>query len=80
LLNKSFFARERNYFIQIVHEGDPVLNPQYYQLKRLARKKGQPLFPFKLRLSDFIKQTDPAVHESLVKAFGNIGGDPDVWA
>ena len=60
LQNKAFFGRNRNYFVQIVHEPpgvDQALHPQYYQLKRLARKKSQPLFPYKLRLTDFLLPT-----------------------
>ncbi|TNV85361.1 hypothetical protein FGO68_gene3696 [Halteria grandinella] len=87
LQNKAFFARGRNYFIQVVHDSDsdPVLSPQFYQLKRLSRKKSQPLFAFKLRLSDFIQpqtnadsiEPSETLNSVLGKAF-NIS-DVETW-
>jgi hypothetical protein len=49
LESKAFFGRNRNYFIQVSEE---PLSEHYYQLKRLARKKSQPLFPYRLQWRD----------------------------
>lgn len=43
------------------------MNPSYYQLKRLARKKSQPLFAYRLRINDFVN--DGQVHPALIKTF-----------
>ena len=32
---------------------EPRMNPHYYHLKKLCRKKGVPLFPFKIDARDF---------------------------
>jgi len=48
-----------------------TLHPQYYQLKRVARKKSQPLFPYKLNWQEIPQ-------EVLGKVF-NIHS-PEEWA
>jgi hypothetical protein len=69
LENKAFFGRNRNYFIQLVQAGetDAPMPPLYFQLKRLARKKSQPLFPYRLHLAEFGEHMP-----TLAKAF-NLG-------
>jgi hypothetical protein len=61
LKNKAYFGKNRNYFIQLVDDSDLTkmpnqFNPQYYLLKRLARKKSQPLFTYRVHLSDFLNK------------------------
>ena len=69
---KTFFARGRNYFIQVIGVDDQFrrntdetypedrkkeqierMDPHYYHLKKLCRKKGTPLFPYKIDARDF---------------------------
>eukprot|EP00347_Sterkiella_histriomuscorum_P001728 403370913 len=63
LYNKEYFGRNRNFFIQLVDDVNiPFeklqndLSPQYYTLKRLVRKKNQPLYAHRIYLSDFMQQ------------------------
>ena len=64
------------------------MNAQYYQLKNVARKKSQPVFPYKLRLSDFVQGEKVSggdtiegqrFHPALAKAF-NIHGGAEEWS
>jgi hypothetical protein len=54
------------------------LDPQYYQLKRLARKKSQPLYPYRLYLSDFLDPSSGQPHPVLARAFNLYEGEE--WA
>jgi hypothetical protein len=44
---KSFFAKNRNYFIQVANEQNQM-HSHYYHLKKACRKKSQPLYVYKL--------------------------------
>ena len=56
LKNKYYFGKNRNFFIQLIPpSSDPpsALSPLYYQLKRIARKKSEPLYVYRIYLQDF---------------------------
>ena len=59
LKTAGFFGANRNFFIQIVKDSDlqdggvSELNPHYFHLKRLCRKKSQPLYIHKIHADTF---------------------------
>ena len=64
-LESKFFAKGKTYFIQVVgattmrpqnDEEDPLeskMNAHFYYLKKQCRKKGVPIFAYKIDVRDF---------------------------
>ncbi|CDW83935.1 UNKNOWN [Stylonychia lemnae] len=75
---QSFFGKNRNFFIQLINDVDTEISntqsdfdPQYYMLKRLARKKTQPVYGYRLYLSDYIKDDkDMAILNKVLNVSG----------
>lgn len=72
-LHQTFFGKGKTYFIQVVGAASESANadgermsPHYYFLKKLCRKKGVPMFPFKINVRDFEDEaTWPLLRQAL---------------